>query len=103
MKIFLWRMALGVLLLATSVQAQPTEPLTTPPTDIENCLSTAPGALTVEYGGKTYRLRDEACRTLFQTDPERYAQLFDALQEENKGAPPKPKIKPKESASLVPS
>jgi YHS domain-containing protein len=95
MRVSLWRTMLGVLLLATGAQAQQT--------DIENCLSTASNALTVEFGGKTYHLRDEACRELFKTDPERYSQLFDALLEAGNGAPPKPKIKPKQSASLVPS
>ncbi len=99
MKNSFWRALLGVFLLATGAWAQQNGPQT----DIEGCLSTAPDALTVAYGGKTYHLRDEACRTLFQTDPERYAQLFDALLEGNNGAPPKPKLKPKQSASLVPS
>ena len=75
-------------------------------TIIENCLSTAPDALRVEYGGKTYLLRDAACKALFEADPERYSQLFDALLEENgKGSskPQTPQPKPSEMASLVPS
>ena len=75
-------------------------------TDIATCLSTAPDALRVEYGGKTYLLRDQACKTLFEADPERYSQLFDALLEENgKGSakPQTPQPRASESASLVPS
>jgi YHS domain-containing protein len=75
-------------------------------TDIATCLSTAPDALRVEYGGKTYLLRNQECKTLFEADPERYSQLFDALLEENaKGSakPQTPQPKASESASLVPS
>ena len=74
--------------------------------DIATCLSTAPSALRVEYGGKTYLLRDQECKTLFEADPERYSQLFDALLEENgKGSskPQTPQPKASDSASLVPS
>lgn len=89
---------LGVLLLQSAAFAQET--------NIENCLSTAPDAVRVEYGGKTYLLRDAACKALFETDPERYSQLFDALLEEGgKGStkPKTPQPKASESASLVPS
>lgn len=48
-----------------------------PPADPERCL--AKRGVPVEHDGKQYTLRDEACRQLFLTDPERYAQLFDAL------------------------
>lgn len=102
MKALLRHSIAALFLLTAGGQAQQIQqPLQQ--TDIAACLSLSSDALTVEYGGKTYRLRDEACRQLFQTDPERYAQLFDALLEENNGAPPKPKIKPQDSASLVPS
>ena len=35
----------------------------------------------VVHQGTTYRLASEACRAEFLTDPERYAQLYDALEE----------------------
>ena len=89
---------LSVLLAQTLCSAQET--------DIATCLSTAPGALRIEYGGKTYLLRDQECKTLFETDPERYSQLVDALLEENGKGSPKPQTpqpRASESASLVPS
>ena len=36
---------------------------------------------TAEHGGKTYEFRFADCRDEFLTDPERYAQLYDALLE----------------------
>ena len=65
----------------------------------EQCLA-KPGdasALTITHGGKTYRMANEACRAQFASDPERYAQLYDALAEleaEGTALPP---------PSLVPS
>lgn len=56
----------------------------------EECLSKAgaESALTVTHGGKTYRMAGEACRAQFLGDPERYAQLYDALLElEAEGTP----------------
>ena len=49
----------------------------------EQCLAKAgdASALTVTHGGKTYRMASEACRAQFAADPERYAQLYDALLE----------------------
>lgn len=48
----------------------------------EECLVTkGEGAVSVEHGGKTYRFRFEDCRTQFLEDPERFAQLYDALLE----------------------
>ena len=56
-------------------------------------------AVSVEHGGKTYRLANEACRAQFLSDPERYAQLYDALAElEAAGTPAVAR-----PASLVPS
>lgn len=49
----------------------------------EECL-VRPGsaaAASVEYGGTVYELGSIECRELFLSDPERYAQLFDALAE----------------------
>ena len=51
--------------------------------EFETCIP-APGgtpAFTVEHAGKTYGLRTEECRDEFLTDPERYAQLYEALHE----------------------
>ena len=46
----------------------------------EECL-TKKSAITAEYGGKTYSFRYADCREQFMEDPERFAQLYDALQE----------------------
>ena len=66
----------------------------------ESCLATTDGAaVVVSHGGKSYRLASEACRRQFLSDPERYAQLYDALAElEQAGKPLAPP-----PASLVPS
>lgn len=65
----------------------------------EQCL-TPPASVTVEHGGKTYALASEACREQFLGDPERYAQLYDALLElQAQGR----RIQPPPKASLVPS
>ena len=54
----------------------------------------------MSYGGKTYHLANDACRTQFLGDPERYAQLYDALEElAREGAP----LQAPAKASLVPS
>lgn len=62
----------------------------------EECIGTQ---FATEYGGKTYTFRYADCREEFLRDPERYAQLYDALREMEaagmKVEPPK--------ASLVPS
>lgn len=56
-------------------------------------------AVSVTHGGKTYRLANDACRAQFLSDPDRYAQLYDALAElDAAGRPAKAK-----TASLVPS
>lgn len=48
----------------------------------EECLAgPGKGAVTVEHGGKTYAFRHADCREEFLKDPERYAQLYDALLE----------------------
>lgn len=48
----------------------------------EECLVTSGApAVTVEHGGKTYGFRFADCRDEFLKDPERYAQLYDALLE----------------------
>ena len=85
----LWIIIFCLVLAMQSAKAQDAAQADIAQADIENCLSAAPDAVAVQYGGKTYRVKDEACRALFQTDPERYAQLFDALLEKNSGAPPK--------------
>jgi YHS domain-containing protein len=68
----------------------------------EECLakSNSASAVMVTQGGKTYRMANEACRAQFLTDPERYAQLYDALLElEAEGTP----LRAPASPSLVPS
>ena len=66
----------------------------------EECLATKRRrAVTVDHGGKTYRLANEACRAQFLTDPERYAQLYDALEELERAGTPLEAA----PASLVPS
>ncbi len=71
--------------------------------EFETCIP-GPGetpAFTVEHAGKTYGLRTEECRDEFLSDPERYAQLYEALQElaRAEGRPPETAG----SVSLVPS
>ena len=51
------------------------------------------------FAGKTYEFKREGCRALFESDPERYSQLFDALAElDAQGVAVEP-----EPESLVPS
>ena len=72
----------------------------TPP---EDCL-VRPGENAVasaEHGGKTYEFRKPDCRDEFLSDPERYAQLYDALAELS--AAGTPVVTPATQASLVPS
>lgn len=66
----------------------------------EECIVTkGEAAVTVEHAGKTYKLRYEDCRTEFLSDPERFAQLYDALLElAAEGA-----VIEKSQPSLVPS
>lgn len=66
----------------------------------EECIVTRRGsAVVVNHEGRAYRLASEACKTEFLSDPERYAQLYDALLElEAAGRALAPR-----SASLVPS
>jgi hypothetical protein len=78
--------ALVTLLAATLATAAPPE--------FEQCLG---GEIAVTHNAKTYRLASEACREQFLSDPERFAQLYDALQE-LAAAGEKPRV-----ASLVPS
>ena len=49
----------------------------------EACLGEAGAepAVTVEHEGRTYAFAAAECRELFLSDPERYGQLFDALEE----------------------
>ncbi len=66
----------------------------------EECIvAKGEAAVTVEHGGKTYKFRFEDCRTEFLSDPERFAQLYDALLElAAEGA-----VIEKSQPSLVPS
>jgi YHS domain-containing protein len=48
----------------------------------EECLVVkGTGAVQVEHAGKTYQFRYADCRDEFLADPERFAQLYDALLE----------------------
>ena len=48
----------------------------------EECLVVkGSGAVSVAHEGKTYNFHFEDCRDEFLTDPERFAQLYDALLE----------------------
>jgi YHS domain-containing protein len=69
---------------------------------LEDCIPEAGErpAVEVEYAGKTYGLRSEDCRALFESDPERYSQLYEALLELAKLGQEPPK---KDAVSLVPS
>lgn len=57
-------------------------------------------AASVVHAGRVYELTSAECRDLFLTDPERYAQLFDALAE-LAARPSRPRIQ--EPVSLVPN
>ncbi|HEX6087319.1 MAG TPA: hypothetical protein VF266_22500 [Thermoanaerobaculia bacterium] len=46
----------------------------------EECLAKK-SAITAEHAGKTYAFRYADCREQFLEDPERFAQLYDALLE----------------------
>ena len=46
----------------------------------EECV-VAKSEITATYGGKTYAFRFADCREEFLTEPERFAQLYDALLE----------------------
>ena len=63
----------------------------------EECL-TKKSDITATYGGKTYAFRYADCREQFLEDPERFAQLYDALLELQAAGE---NIAPR--ASLVPS
>jgi hypothetical protein len=62
--------------------------------------ATGPDAVTVSWSGREYPLANEACREQFLSDPERYAQLYDALSELEKAGG---RVDSPVSASLVPS
>lgn len=68
----------------------------------EECLARTgdAAAIVVSHAGKTYRMANEACRAQFLSDPERFAQLYDALLElEAAGMP----LRAPATPSLVPS
>jgi YHS domain-containing protein len=67
----------------------------------EDCFATVKDVVveTVSYSGRTYTFKKEGCRALFESDPERYGQLFDALGELAAAGT----VVKAEQASLVPS
>lgn len=67
----------------------------------ESCI-VRPGqkaAASATFNGKTYAFAKAECRELFLSDPERYAQLFDALAELAAAG----ELPAQREASLVPS
>lgn len=68
----------ATLLLAGGLHALAQE---APAPEMCRVITDARTAVTVAHAGRTYRLADEACRVQFLSDPERYAQLYDALAE----------------------
>lgn len=80
----------ALLLAALLVEPQP-----------EECIAVdrQTPAVTVVHAGKTYRLASEECKAQFLSDPERYAQLYDALLELQAAGTPIAASTP----SLVPS
>ena len=89
--------AIFVAALAASAVAQDA-----PAPEPEQCLAKGndAAALTVTHGGKSYRMASEACRAQFLSEPDRYAQLYDALLElQAEGTP----LQAPAMASLVPS
>jgi YHS domain-containing protein len=67
----------------------------------EECVVTkGKAAFTAEHAGKTYGFQFEDCRETFLADPERYAQLYDALAEMSAEGL---QVAAPRSASLVPS
>ena len=70
------RAAVGLLAVLVASPALAQEPKNDP----ETCLVAKRGVV-VEHAGKPYRLRDDACREEFLSDPERFAQLYDAIAE----------------------
>ena len=65
-------MSVLLFILALQIQPQP-----------EDCFA-GPRDRVVEsvtHAGKTYEFKRAGCRALFESDPERYSQLFDALAE----------------------
>lgn len=65
----------------------------------EECV-TERSAIVASHGGKTYAFRHADCREQFLEDPERFAQLYDALLELRASGE---KIEAPREASLVPS
>jgi YHS domain-containing protein len=66
----------------------------------EECILIGPegAAASVEQSGKTYYFKSTACKDEFLTDPERYAQLYDALLELKAEGKPLPAQTPLDSA-----
>lgn len=91
------RRAIAALIIAVATPAAIAQNAPAP----EECLAKrgSASAVVVSHGGKEYRLANEACRAEFLTDPERYAQLYDALLELEKEGTPLAASGP----SLVPS
>jgi YHS domain-containing protein len=69
-----------------------------------DCMTDVKGAAaSVDYGGKSYYFKSQACKEQFLTDPERYSQLYDALAELKNAGKPLQKPKSLDNASAVPS
>ena len=86
---------LAIALGSARVLAQTSEP------QPETCLARNAGAIaSATYNGKTYRFTSTECREQFLSDPERFSQLYDALEEM---AAAGLSIEAEAEASLVPS
>jgi hypothetical protein len=89
------RMLVGaaLLLMSATALAQLPEP--------EQCLAYRgdPVVEIATFSGREYRFRLSGCRAQFETDPERFAQLYDALLEMKASGQELPSASP----SLVPS
>jgi YHS domain-containing protein len=85
---------------APTSSADPAAPPASVAPSPEECVLTGPegAAASVEHGGKTYHFKSAACKDEFLTDPERYAQLYDALLELKAEGKPLPKQPSSESA-----
>ena len=93
------RNTIAAWLLAVSATAAVAQEVAPVP---EECLAKAGDAAApaVTHAGKTYRMANDACRAQFLSDPERFAQLYDALLElEAEGTP----LRAPAAPSLVPS
>ena len=98
---FLTFLALGVMFQVSVADAISPAAEVPKPAD---CIADSKTAVaSMEYGGKTYYFKSQACKDEFRTDPERFSQLYDALLELKAEGKSLEKPKPLDNASEVPS